>query len=166
MAVREIRLFGDPILKSVTDPLVAPSARADDLIADLIDTVRLPGRAGVAANQIGVGYRAFSYNIDGDVGYIINPEVVRVWGEPEEMVEGCLSVPGLSFPRQRYPSALARGLNLAGEVIEVEGHGLMAQAIQHEIDHLDGVLYFEGLAPDDKKEALRQIRASDWFVRA
>lgn len=164
MAVREIRLFGDPVLRSVADPLEVPSSRAEDVIADLLDTVKLPGRAGVAANQIGVGFRAFSYNIDGDVGYVINPELIRVWGEPDEMVEGCLSLPGLSFPRLRYPSALARGLTLQGETIEVEGHGLMAQAIQHEIDHLNGILYFEGLDPVHKKEALRQIRASDWFL--
>jgi len=165
VAVRPIRLFGDPILKSRTDPLDIPSTRAEDLVADLLDTVRLPGRAGVAANQIGVGLQAFSYNIDGDVGYLLNPHLVRVWGEPEDMTEGCLSVPGLSFPRVRYPSALARGFTLSGEEIEVEGHGLMAQAIQHELEHLQGILYFEGLAPEHKKKALQDIRSSEWFAR-
>lgn len=165
MAVRPIRLFGDPILKSRTDPLDIPSARAEGLVTDLLDTVRLPGRAGVAANQIGVGLQAFSYNIDGDVGYLLNPHLVRVWGEPEDVTEGCLSVPGLSFPRVRYPSALAKGFTLSGEEIEVEGHGLMAQAIQHEIEHLQGVLYFEGLAPEHKKKALQDIRGSEWFRR-
>jgi len=163
MPVRAIRLFGDPVLKSVADPLSVPSKRASELVEDLLDTVQLPGRAGVAANQIGVPLRAFSYNIDGDVGYVINPELVRVWGEPEEMTEGCLSVPGLSYPRVRYPSALVRGQTLEGEHIEIEGHGLMAQAIQHEIDHLEGVLYFEGLVPERKKDALRAIRESEWF---
>jgi peptide deformylase len=163
MAIRPIRLFGDPILKSPTDPVSVPSARADELVRDLLDTVKLPGRAGVAANQIGVGLGAFSYNIDGDVGYLLNPELISVWGEPEEMTEGCLSVPGLSFPRRRYPSARARGFTLSGEEIEVEGHGLMAQALQHELDHLRGVLYFEGLEPPHKREALRAIRESEWF---
>lgn len=163
MPVRAIRLFGDPVLKSVADPLTVPSQRASELVEDLLDTVQLPGRAGVAANQIGVSLRAFSFNIDGDVGYVINPELVRVWGEPEEMTEGCLSVPGLSYPRVRYPSALVRGLTLEGDLIEIEGHGLMAQAIQHEIDHLEGVLYFEGLEAEHKKDALQAIRESEWF---
>ena len=90
MAERPIRLFGDPILTSTTDPVDVSAPRTRDLVADLLDTVKLPGRAGVAANQIGVGLRAFSYNIDGSVGYLLNPRLVKVWGEPEEMSEGCL----------------------------------------------------------------------------
>lgn len=166
MAVRAIRLFGDPILSSKTDVVDPVSATAEALVADLVDTVQLPGRAGVAANQIGVGLQAFSYNIDGVVGYLINPRLVRVWGEPEDMSEGCLSVPGLTYPRVRFPHALASGFTLAGEEIEVEGEGLMAQAIQHELDHLLGVLYFQGLAPEVKKLALRDIRNSEWFRRS
>jgi peptide deformylase len=164
MAVRAIRLFGDPILKSSTQPADIGSERTANLVADLIDTVKLPGRAGVAANQIGVGVSAFSYNIDGVVGYLLNPTLVRVWGEPEEMSEGCLSVPGLAYPRVRHPFALVQGTTLEGEVVEVEGQGLMAQAIQHELDHLRGVLYFEGLAPEHKKHALTAIRESEWFA--
>lgn len=163
MAVREIRLFGDPILKSATDAVDAGSERASALVADLLDTVALPGRAGVAANQIGVGFSAFSYNIDGDVGYIINPADFEVWGEEEDMPEGCLSVPGLTFPRRRFTHARVTGDTLEGERVVVEGEGLMAQALQHEMDHLQGVLYFEGLAPEFKKEALKAIRASEWF---
>jgi peptide deformylase len=166
MAIRAIRLFGDPVLRSATDQIDVPSQRATELVTDLMDTVRLPGRAGVAANQIGVSLRAFTYNIDGDIGYLLNPELLEVWGEPEEIPEGCLSVPGLTFPRLRYPSARARGMTLEGEWVEVEGHGLMAQAIQHELDHLDGHLYFEALAPEHKKAALRAIRESEWFRSA
>ena len=150
MAVRAIRLFGDPILASATDPLDPKSVRARELVTDLLDTVALPGRAGLAANQIGVGLSAFSYNIDGEIGYLLNPELVKVWGEREEVSEGCLSVPGLTFP-------------LEGELLEVEGEGLMAQALQHELDHLAGALYFQGLTPEHKKKALRAIRGSDWF---
>ena len=163
MAVRAIRLFGDPILKSPTEPAEVSSERAAQLVADLVDTVKLPGRAGVAANQIGVGLSAFSYNIDGVVGYLLNPTLVRVWGEPEEISDGCLSVPGLTFPRLRHPFALVTGSTLEGDIVEVEGEGLMAQAIQHEMDHLRGVLYFEGLSPEHKKNALRAIRDSEWF---
>lgn len=163
MAVRAIRLFGDPVLTSQTSPVDPSSPTATMLVSDLLDTVRLPGRAGVAANQIGVGLSAFSYNIDGVVGYLLNPRLVRVWGEPEDMSEGCLSVPGLTYPRRRYPHAIAAGVTLEGDEIEVEGEGLMAQAIQHELDHLQGTLYFQGLEAEHKKQALRAIRDSDWF---
>jgi peptide deformylase len=142
------------------------SPRIQQLVTDLLDTVKIPGRAGVAANQIGVGLRAFSYNIDGAVGYLLNPQLVRVWGEPEDMSEGCLSVPGFTYPRQRYPHAIAEGFTLEGDRVEVEGEGLMAQALQHELDHLEGVLYFQGLAPEHKKHALQAIRDSEWFGRA
>lgn len=166
MAVRPIRFFGDPILRSPTDPIDPTSERARAIVEDLIDTVKLPGRAGVAANQIGVGYRVFVYNIDGAIGYLINPEMVEVSGGPELMTEGCLSVPDFSFPRLRYPRASARGFQLDGSRVEVSGEGLLAQALQHELDHLDGVLYIEGLEPEIKKDALRQIRDSEWFHHA
>jgi peptide deformylase len=166
MAERPIRLFGDPILTSPTDPVDLLSPRTRELVTDLLDTVKIPGRAGVAANQIGVGLRAFSYNIDGAVGYLLNPRLVSVWGEPEDMSEGCLSVPGFTYPRQRYPHAIAEGFTLGGDRVEVEGEGLMAQALQHELDHLEGVLYFQGLAPEHKKHALQAIRDSEWFGRA
>lgn len=164
MAERPIRLFGDPILTSPTESVELGSPTTRELVSNLIDTVKVPGRAGVAANQIGVGLSAFSYNIDGTIGYLLNPRLVRVWGEPEEMSEGCLSVPGLTFPRLRYPHALAEGYTLEGERVEVEGSGLMAQALQHEMDHLEGKLYFQGLAPDHRRAALRAIRESHWFL--
>jgi len=164
MTERQIRLFGDPVLRSKADPIaVTPGdARTKALIDDLIDTVTPPGRAGVAAPQIGVGLRAFSYNIDGDIGYVINP-VLEVSGEPELVDEGCLSVPGFYFPRMRYPFARVIGLDAAGREVVVEGDGLMAQALQHETDHLDGKLYIEGLEPDIKREAMRAVRSAEWF---
>jgi len=163
MAVREIRLFGDPVLRSACDPIVLGDPRATALIEDLIETVKLPGRAGLAANQIGVGLRAFSYNIDGDIGYIINPVLAEVSGEPELVDEGCLSVPGFYFLRRRYPFARVTGVNLAGDPVELSGDGLMAQALQHETDHLDGHLYIEGLEAETKREAMREIRKAPWY---
>ena len=163
MTEREIRVFGDPVLRSACDPIKIGDPRAAVLVGDLLETVRLPGRAGVAANQIGVGLRAFSYNVDGVVGYIINPTLVEVSGERELVDEGCLSVPGFYFPRLRYPFARVTGLNLAGEPVELSGDGLMAQALQHETDHLDGHLFIEGLEPTTKKEAMRQIRMAPWY---
>jgi peptide deformylase len=164
MTVRQIRIFGDPVLRSVCDALIPGDPRTAALIEDLLETVLVPGRAGVAANQIGVGQRAFSYNIDGVIGYVINPVLVEVSGEPELVDEGCLSVPGFFFPRLRYPFARVSGIDLAGDALELSGTGLMAQALQHETDHLDGHLYIEGLEPETKREAMRAIRQSDWWM--
>jgi peptide deformylase len=162
MTERQIRVFGDPVLKTVSD-LIKPGDRVDGLIEDLIDTVKIPGRAGVAAPQIGVNQRAFSYNVDGEVGYVINPVLVEVSGEPELMDEGCLSVPGFYFERLRYPFARVTGVDLDGNPVELSGSGLMAQALQHETDHLDGRLYIEGLDKEHKRDAMRQIREAPWF---
>jgi peptide deformylase len=163
MTERQIRLFGDPVLRSVCDPITPGDPRAKGLIEDLLETVEVPGRAGLAANQIGVGLAAFSYNIDGDVGYIINPELVETGGEIELVEEGCLSVPGFYFPRRRYPFARVTGIDLEGNVIELSGDGVFAQALQHETDHLAGHLYIEGLEPETKREAMRAIRQAPWF---
>ncbi|MGN7192274.1 MULTISPECIES: peptide deformylase [unclassified Curtobacterium] len=166
MTVRPIRLFGDPVLRSPADP-IAPAALGSqgirDLVQDLLDTVREPGRAGVAAPQIGVGLRAFSYNVDGVVGYVLNPEVVAVSGEPELMDEGCLSVPGLAYPTRRHPHARVEGVDVDGQPVVLEGDGLMAEALQHEVDHLDGTVYVMTLDPELRRQALRDIRSQDWF---
>jgi peptide deformylase len=163
MSVREIRLFGDPVLKTVSDPVVVIDDRMRGLVEDLLDSVRLPGRAGVAASQIGVNLRAFSYNVDGQIGYILNPEIIELSGEPQLVDEGCLSVPGLWFPTLRHPFARARGIDLDGNEIEVSGTGVMAQAIQHEADHLDGLLYLDRLDKPARREAMKQVRESSWF---
>lgn len=165
MTVRPIRLFGDPVLRSAADPIVRVDNAVRALVTDLIDTVQVPGRAGVAAPQIGVGLRAFSYNVDGVVGYVLNPELVEVRGEAEPVDEGCLSVPGVGFPRRRHPWARVVGTDLEGRRIELSGDGLLAQALQHECDHLDGRLYIEGLDPEIKREAMRAVRQADWFAR-
>ena len=162
MTVREIRLFGDPVLKTVSDPIETIDARARSLIADLIDSVQLPGRAGVAASQIGVNLRAFSYNVDGEVGYIINPVMEELSGEPEKIGEGCLSVPELWYPTLRYPFARVSGIDLDGAPVVLEGSGLMAQALQHETDHLDGLLYLDRLDKESRRAALKEVRESGW----
>ncbi len=163
MAVRDIRLFGDPVLKAHAAEIgeIDESVRA--LVRDLIDTVEPPGRAGVAAPQIGVGLRAFSYNIDGDIGYVLNPVLVEVRGEPAPVDEGCLSVPGLWHPAIRYPWARVEGIDLDGQPVILEGEGLLAQALQHETDHLDGTLYLDRLTPERRRVAMREVRESSWF---
>ena len=163
MSVREIRLFGDPILKSVCDE-VTDLAAAESLVQDLLETTSLPGRAGVAANQIGVGQRVFAYSVDDELGYLINPEIIELAGEKLEIEEGCLSVPGLWHKTPRYERATARGLQLDGSTIEISGEGLLAQALQHECDHLDGLIYLDRLLPEERKLALRALREQDWLL--
>jgi peptide deformylase len=133
------------------------------LVQDLVDSVKLPGRAGVAASQIGVNLRAFSYNVDGEIGYILNPIVVEVRGDPLPLDEGCLSVPGLWYPTMRYPFARVTGIDLDGEPIELSGTGIMAQALQHETDHLDGLLYLDRLDQANRRAAMKEVRESTWF---
>ncbi|AZZ54842.1 peptide deformylase [Rathayibacter iranicus] len=163
MTERQIRIFGDPVLKTPSAPIETVDEGVRRLVEDLLDSVRPPGRAGVAAPQIGVNLRAFSYNVEGVVGYILNPEIVELNGEPQPVDEGCLSVPNLWYPAIRYPYAKARGTDLDGNEIILEGDGLMAQALQHECDHLDGRLYLDRLSKDDRRAAMKAVRESDWF---
>lgn len=163
MTVREIRLFGDPVLKSETLE-VRDFESVRGLVQDLLDTTALPGRAGVAATQIGVGLAVFSYNVNGKIGYLINPEIVSVEGELTLMEEGCLSVPGLWHKTPRYPKATARGYQLDGSLIEISGEGLMAQALQHECDHLKGLLYLDRLEKEERRLAFANLRQQSWFL--
>jgi len=163
MTERQIRIFGDPVLKTVSAPIEAVDDGIRGLVEDLLDSVRTPGRAGVAAPQIGVNLRAFSYNVDGVVGYVLNPEIVELSGEPQPVDEGCLSVPHLWYPAIRYPHAKVRGTDLDGNEVVLEGDGLMAQALQHECDHLDGRLYLDRLSKDDRRAAMKEVRESSWF---
>lgn len=162
MSVREIRVFGDPVLKTRCSE-VLDFEKAKPLIQDLIDTTSLPGRAGVAANQIGVELRAFSYNVNGEIGYLINPVIVALEGEPELIDEGCLSVPGLWQKVMRYPITTAKGFQIDGTEVEIRGEGLLAQALQHEVDHLDGYLYLDRLSKEERKLAFRALREQAWF---
>ena len=163
MTERPIRIFGDPVLKTPTDPIVAVDDHVRALVQDLLDSVAIPGRAGVAATQIGVGLRAFSFNVDGQIGYILNPQLAETQGELELVEEGCLSVPGLWFKTPRYPFARVTGTDLDGSEVTLEGTGLMAQALQHETDHLDGLVYLDRLDAPTRREAMKQVRESDWF---
>lgn len=165
MAVREIRLFGDPVLKTKSAEIESFDDGIKALVADLLDTTALPGRAGVAAPQIGVNLRAFSYNVNGEIGYLLNPTITSLSGQKKLVDEGCLSVPGLWHQTPRYENAAAVGFDLAGNQVEIKGSGLLAQALQHECDHLDGLLYLDRLEPEERKLAMRALRETDWFLK-
>jgi peptide deformylase len=155
---REIRRWGDPVLRTPCSEVTVFDDGVAALCQDLLDTVMArEGRAGLAANQIGVGLRAFSWFIDDEAGVVVNPHLVATDGE-QEGDEGCLSVPGLWFPLARAEYAAVEGVDATGTPIRVEGTGLMARCLQHECDHLDGVLYINRLERDVRREALRQLR--------
>jgi peptide deformylase len=157
MSVRPIRLFGDPVLRTEADPVTTFDRQLRALVADLEDTVRLPGRAGVAAPQIGVSLRVFSYNVAGQVGHLVNPVLSGFAGEQEDE-EACLSLPGLGFPTKRALSVTARGFDQHGEPLVIEGTGFLARALQHETDHLSGTLYIDILTGEVRRQALRELR--------
>ena len=163
MTVREIRLYGDPVLRT-SSALVTDFSAAKGLIQDLLDTTALPGRAGVAAPQIGVNLRAFSFHVNGELGYLINPNIVEMRGEKLLLEEGCLSVPGLWHKTPRFEEVVAAGVDLDGNPVRIEAQGLLAQALQHECDHLEGMVYLDRLLPDERKLAMRMLREADWFM--
>ncbi|HOU90524.1 MAG TPA: peptide deformylase [Polyangiaceae bacterium] len=159
MALREIRVIGDPVLRTPCDPITVVDDRVRSLVEDLLETVDQDGRAGLAANQIGVNLRAFSWNIDDEVGYVLNPRIVELSeDEYQDGEEGCLSVPGLWYPTKRAWYARVVGEDLDGKEVVVEGTELMARALQHEVDHLDGMLYIDRLERSVRKKAMRTLR--------
>ena len=158
MAFRDIRLIGDPVLRTPCAPITTVDDRVRTLVADLLETVDHEGRAGLAANQIGVGLRAFSWNVEGDLGYVLNPTIVELSDETQDGDEGCLSVPGLFAPTVRAMHCVAEGVDVHGEPLRLEGEGLMARCLQHEVDHLDGKVFLDRLVGDARKQAFRALR--------
>ena len=165
MAVREIRLFGDPILKTVSQPIAEITDSIRSLIVDLEQTTAITGRAGVAANQIGVSLRAFGYHVEGVVGHFINPEILEQSGEKLELDEGCLSLPEIWSKTPRYSKLVIRGQKISGETVQLEAEGLLAQVFQHEVDHLDGLVYLDRLDAAARKVCMAALRETTWFMR-
>jgi peptide deformylase len=160
MALREIRTLGDPVLRTPCDPIAVVDDRVRLLVEDLLETVDHEGRAGLSANQIGVGLRAFSWHIDDEIGYVLNPQVVELSQDVQDGHEGCLSIPGLWYPTRRARYARVVGHDLDQKTVVVEGTDLMARCLQHEIDHLDGYVYLDRLEGPVRNEAMRALRSS------
>ena len=158
MTIRPIRELGDPVLRTPADPVRSFDRELAALVRDLEETVDHPGRAGLAAPQIGVGLRVFSYNVDGEIGHVVNPVIVSLSEELQDDDEGCLSVPGLYAPTVRAMSCVAEGFDVHGEPLRLEGTGLMARCLQHEVDHLDGRVFLDRLQGEARKQALRTLR--------
>jgi peptide deformylase len=162
VAIQPIRLFGDPVLTVAAEPVTTFDAELRGLVADLTDTMLDAPGAGLAAPQLGVGLRVFSYDVDGVVGHLVNPELTLLSEECQDGDEGCLSFPGLAFPTRRAARAVATGFDMYGEPVTIDGSDLLARAIQHEIDHLDGILFIDRLDPAQRKLAMKAVREAEW----
>jgi peptide deformylase len=160
--VRPIRLFGDPVLRRRAEEVVDFDAELRKLVADLTDTMLDAPGAGLAAPQLGVGLRVFTWQVEGEVGHLVNP-VLDLSEETQDGPEGCLSIPGLVYDCRRALRAVARGFDMHGEPLVIEGTDYLARALQHETDHLDGILFIDQLDPEARKAAMRDIRQADWF---
>ncbi|MFC4907831.1 peptide deformylase [Actinomadura gamaensis] len=162
MSVKPIRLFGDPVLRTPAEPVRDFDKELRQLVKDLTDTmIDAPG-AGLAAPQLGVGLRVFTYYVDDVLGHLVNP-TLDLSDEQETGDEGCLSIPGLAFPTPRAVRAVAKGFNMHGEPITVEGTHLLARCVQHETDHLDGIIFIDRMDPEQRKAAMKAIREAEWF---
>lgn len=161
MSITPIRLYGDPVLRTPAAPVTAFDKELRTLVADLTETMMDAPGAGLAAPQLGVGLRVFTYYVDGVLGHLVNPDL-DLSSDMEVDEEGCLSIPAFSWPTPRSLSVVARGFDMYGEPLVLEGSHLLARCVQHETDHLDGILFIDRLDKHQRKLALKEIRAAEW----
>jgi peptide deformylase len=165
VAIQPIRLFGDPVLRTPAADVTDFDKELRILVKDLEDTMMDAPGAGLAAPQIGVGLRVFTYYVDGTLGHLINPNL-DLSEDLQEGEEGCLSFPGIYYDTPRALRVVAKGMDQHGEPVTIEGSELLARAIQHETDHLDGILFIDRMNRDQRKLALKAIREAEWAGQA
>ncbi|WP_329180802.1 peptide deformylase [Streptomyces sp. NBC_01477] len=161
MTVKPIRLFGDPVLRMTAQPVTTFDAELRTLVKDLTETMQAAPGAGLAAPQLGVSLRVFTYFVEGELGHLINPDLT-LSVEEQDGPEGCLSLPGLLYDCRRAFGVVARGFNMYGEPVTVEGTQRLARCIQHETDHLDGIIFVDRLDPEQQAAAMLAIREAEW----
>jgi peptide deformylase len=174
MAIHPIRVVGDPVLSTPTRPVTNFDDELRTLVADLYETMAAANGVGLAANQIGVDLRVFVYDCPDDEGVrhkgvVVNPTLetsARPEGmpDPDDDFEGCLSVPGETYPTGRADRAKVTGFDDNGEPVEVEGTGFLARCLQHETDHLDGLLYLDRLVGRNARAAKKMLKRNGWGV--
>jgi peptide deformylase len=162
VSIKDIRLFGDPVLRTAAAPVETFDRELRRLVKDLTDTMLDASGAGLAAPQLGVSLRVFTWCVDNEVGHLINPSL-DLSDDSQEGEEGCLSIPGVYLDTPRAYGVVAKGFNMHGEPVTIEGTQLLARAIQHETDHLDGILFIDRLDPELRREAMKMIREAEWF---
>ena len=165
MAVRDVRLFGDPVLRERAPEVTEFDKELRNLVKDLTATLRDQRGSGLAANQIGVLARVFVFQVGKVSGHLVNPELDFPDDAEQDGPEGCLSIPGLYFDTTRRLNTVARGQDEHGRPVQVVGTGELARCLQHETDHLDGVLFLDRMDSETRKAALRAIRSAEWSNR-
>jgi peptide deformylase len=159
--IQPIRLFGDPVLRTPAAAVADFDKELRTLVKDLEETMMDAPGAGLAAPQIGVSLRVFTYYVDGTLGHLVNPDL-ELSADLQEGEEGCLSFPGILYETPRALRVVAKGFDQHGEPVTIEGSELLARAIQHETDHLDGVLFIDRMDRAQRKLALKAIREAEW----
>ncbi|MHB2251568.1 peptide deformylase [Corynebacterium aurimucosum] len=167
MTVREVCLYGDPVLTTRAEEITEFGPSLERLAQDMLETMETAGGVGLAANQIGVTKRIFVFDCShyqhGLRGAVINPVWEAVGQDMQLGAEGCLSIPGISQPTERFSTVRLRGFDPHGRPISMLASGLMARCIQHETDHLDGILFLQRLSDELRKDSMKTIRQSEWF---
>jgi peptide deformylase len=158
-----VRLFGDPVLTQPCPPVVDFDRQLAGLARSLHATLDVEDGAGLAAPQVGVQQRIFVFHVEGLRGELVNPDLDFPDAEEQDGPEGCLSMPGLYFDAVRRQNVVARGYNLVGDPVQIVGSGFLARCLQHETDHLDGVLFLDRMSPERRRQALRAIRRAAWY---
>lgn len=166
MAVLPIRLFGDPILKTRADEVTDFDAELRRLVHDMAETLRDQRGSGLAAPQVGVGVRVFVFHDEDMSGHLVNPVLEFPDEEEIDGPEGCLSLPGLYFDTKRRMNTVAKGFTARGDPVQVIGTDQLARCLQHETDHLDGVLFIDRMDAERRKAAMRAIREAGWLNAA
>lgn len=157
MAIFPIRIFGDPVLRQKAAPVQEVDDYVRKLMSDMRDTMQDAPGVGLAANQVGVARRVIVWEHEDSSGALANPEIIDKGGRAEDE-EACLSLPGLHYPVERARWVRVEGLDTGGKKVTLEAEDLVARIFQHEIDHLDGVLFLDHLPPELQREARRLLR--------
>jgi peptide deformylase len=166
MTVVPIRELGDPVLRESAKPVTDFDGEVRRLVGDLRETLRDSGGAGLAAPQLGVGLRVFVWSpklSDRGLDHLVNPVLDFPDEKEQDGVEGCLSIPGVYLDTRRRMNVVAKGFTRRGDPVQVVGDGLLARCIQHEADHLDGVLFIDRLTPAQQEQWMATLRSASWF---
>jgi len=162
VSVLPVRVFGDPVLTAPADPVTSFDAELRRLVRDLTATLRAEHGAGLAAPQVGVSVRAFVFHVDDVEGHLVNPVLEFPDEQEQDGPEGCLSMPGLYFDTIRRLHVVAKGYTDRGDPVQIVGSGELSRCLQHETDHLDGILFIDRMDRTRRKAAMRALRAADW----
>ncbi|MFF8845400.1 peptide deformylase [Streptomyces sp. NPDC015127] len=165
--VRAMTLLGEPVLHTPCEPVTDFGPSLSRLVEDMFATMYAAGGVGLAANQVGVPLQVFVYDCPDDedvrhLGHVVNPRLVETDGVTVRGPEGCLSLPGLEAGTERFDRAVVEGVTVDGEPVRVEGTGFFARCLQHECDHVEGMVYADRLGSWRRGRLARAARKAGW----